>query len=59
MIKKDRRIDGKGRIRTQIRVVEAYRPGLGKPPNQMTIKDFGYLEEQTDTEVYLRQNHKL
>ena len=53
MIKKDKRIDAKGRTRTQIRVVESYRPGGGKKAKQRTIKDFGCLEDQADPKAYM------
>jgi len=53
MIKKDKRIDAKGRTRTQIRVVEGYRAGPGLPTKQRTVKDFGILEDQADPEAYM------
>ena len=53
MIKKDKRIDAKGRVRTQIRVVEGYRLGAGQPPKQRTIRDFGCLEDQADPIAYM------
>jgi transposase len=53
MIKKDRRTTAKGITKTQIRVVEAYRPGPGLPPKQRTIRDFGILEEQEDREAFM------
>jgi len=53
MIKKDKRINAKGRIRTQIRVVEGYRTGAGKGTKHRTIKNFGYLEDQAEPEVYM------
>lgn len=45
-----RRADGT--VRTQIRVMQAYRPYPGHNPKQRTIKDFGYLEDQTDLESF-------
>jgi len=53
MIKKDKRIDAKGRTRTQIRVVEGYRAGAGMPTKQRTVKDFGCLEDQADPAAYM------
>jgi hypothetical protein len=53
MIKKDIRIDAKGRTRTHIRVVEGYRPGRALPPKQRTIKDFGFLEDQVDQAAFM------
>lgn len=53
MIKKDKRVDSKGRTRTQIRVVEGYRPGNGQPTKQRTIRDFGCLEDQTDPDAFM------
>jgi transposase len=53
MIKKDRRIAADGSVRTQIRVVEGYRPGPGLPPKQRTIRDFGCLEDQSDPEFFM------
>jgi transposase len=53
MIKKDTRIDAKGRTRTQIRVVEGYRAGPGLPTKQRTIRDFGCLEDQEDQDSFM------
>ena len=53
MVKKDKRIDSKGRTRTQIRVVEGYRPGAGMPTKHRTIKDFGCLEDQSDQDAFM------
>jgi len=53
MIRKDKRTDASGKIKTQIRVVESYRPGPGMNPKQRTIKDFGYLEEQKDAKAFM------
>ena len=54
MIKKDKRIDAKGRIRTQIRVVEGYRIGAGQGTKHRTIKNFGYIEDQSEPEAYMK-----
>ena len=53
MIKKDKRIDAKGRSRTQIRVVEGYRSGPGLSTKQRTIKDFGCIEDQENPEEFI------
>ena len=53
MIKKDKRVDAKGRTRTQIRVVEGYRRGQGAPTKQRTIKDFGCIEDQENPEEFM------
>ncbi len=54
MIKKDMRTDAKGKTRTQIRVVEGYRPGPGLPTKQRTVRDFGCLEDQADTDAFMQ-----
>lgn len=53
MIKKDKRTTANGTIKTQIRVVEGYRPMPGASPKQRTIRDFGILEEQPDREAFM------
>lgn len=53
MIKTDKRTKKDGTPRTQVRVVEGYRPGPGMPTKQRTIKDFGYLEDQEDPEAFM------
>lgn len=53
MIKKDTRKDAKGRTRTQIRVVEGYRPGPGMSTKQRTIRDFGCLEDQDNPVAFM------
>ncbi len=53
MIKIDKRTKKDGTPRTQIRVVEGYRPGPGMPTKQRTIKDFGYLEDQEDPDAFM------
>jgi len=54
MIKIDKRTNKDGSPRTQVRVVEGYRPGPGMPTKQRTIKNFGYLEDQEDPEAFMR-----
>jgi len=53
MIKIDKRTNKDGAQRTQVRVVEGYRPGPGMPTKQRTIKNFGYLEDQEDPEAFM------
>lgn len=53
MIKIDKRTNADGSPRTQVRVVEGYRPGPGLPTKQRTIRDFGYLEDQDDPEAFM------
>lgn len=53
MIKIDKRTKKDGTPRTQVRVVEGYRPGPGMSTKQRTIKDFGYLEDQEDPLAFM------
>ncbi|HWQ73640.1 MAG TPA: IS1634 family transposase [Desulfitobacteriaceae bacterium] len=53
MVKIDKRTNADGTPRTQVRVVEGYRPGPGMPTKQRTIRDFGYLEDQGDPEAFM------
>ena len=53
MIKIDKRTKKDGTHRTQVRVVEGYRPGPGLPTKQRTIRDFGYLEDQEDSDAFM------
>jgi transposase len=53
MVKIDKRTTAQGKPRTQVRVVEGYRPGPGMPTRQRTIRDFGYLEDQDDPEAFM------
>jgi transposase len=53
MIKLDKRTTAAGKSRTQVRVVEGYRPSPGMPTKQRTIRDFGYLEDQDDPETFM------
>ena len=54
MIRKDKKKYSDGTVKTQIRVVEGYRPGPGLPPKQRTIKSFGYLEDQPNQEKFMK-----
>jgi len=53
VIKIDKRTFVDGTPRTQVRVVEGYRPGPGMPTKQRTIRDFGCLEDQEDPETFM------
>jgi len=53
MIKMDKRVNAYGVLRTQVRVVEGYRPGPGLPTKQRTIRDFGCLEDQEDPTAFM------
>jgi transposase len=54
MIKRERKKQADGSVKTFIRVVEGYRPGPGLPPKQRAIKPFGWLEDQDDPESFMR-----
>ena len=53
MIKRERKKQPNGTIKTFIRVVEGYRPGRGLPPKQRPIQSFGYLEDQEDPVAFM------
>jgi transposase len=53
LIKKDKRTTASGDVKTQIRVVEGYRPEPGARTKQRTIKDFGCLEDQADPVAFM------
>lgn len=53
MIKKDK-VTRKRVVKTHIRVVEGYRDSSGKI-KQRTIKTFGYLEDQSNPEEFLKE----
>lgn len=55
MIKRDKIKMKDGSTKTYIRVTEGYRPAPGKPPKHRTLKSFGYLEDQTDPEAFMRE----
>lgn len=54
MIKKDKHKFKYG-TRTQIRVIEGYRPFPGAPVKHRTIKSFGYLEDQEDPIKFMKE----
>ena len=53
VIKIDKRTYADGTPRTQVRVVEGYRPAPGMSTKQRTIRDFGCLEDQEDPEAFM------
>ena len=53
MIRKDKVIRG-GVLKTHVRVVRGFRPGPGLPPKQVTVKSFGYLEDQADPDAFMK-----
>lgn len=55
MIKKDKIKFADGTYKTQIRVVRSFRPGPGLNPKQETVKSFGYLEDQVNQEVFMKE----
>lgn len=54
MIRKDK-VVRKGVVKTYIRVVQGIRPGPGSHPKQVTVKSFGYLEDQPDQEAFMKE----
>jgi len=48
-----------GKTKTWVCVVEGYRPGPGLSPKQRTIKGFGYLEDQPDSEAFMNEVRKF
>lgn len=43
-----------GSFKTEIRVVKSFRPGPGQNPKQITVKSFGYLEDQTNPISFMK-----
>ena len=41
-----------GTIKTNVRIVEGYRPGPGQSPKQRQIKNFGYAEDYPDQSAF-------
>lgn len=54
MIRKDKHKFADGSFKTQIRVTDGYRDKVTGKPKQTTIKSFGYLEDQTDPEAFMK-----
>mgnify|MGYP003297773808 CR=1 FL=1 len=52
MIKKTKIKFADGTEKTQIRVIKSIRCGEQKKPKQITVKSFGYLEDQTNLEEF-------
>jgi len=47
-----------GTVKTNVRVMISYRPGPHQPPKQKTIKNFGYLEDQSNQEQFWKEVNK-
>ena len=58
-IKKTKHTFADGSIKTQITLVESYRPGKGMNPRTRTIKDYGYLEDQKNPQEFLESLQKI
>lgn len=41
-----------GTVKTNVRIVEGYRPTPGAPPKQRQIKNLGYAEDYEDQEAF-------
>lgn len=54
-IKKTKHQFADGSVKTQIALVESYRPGKGQNPRTRTIRDYGYLESQENPERFLEE----
>ncbi len=54
MIRYDKHVYKNNVIKTQVRVVEGYRDKSGKM-KQRTIKSFGYLEEHSDQDAFIKE----
>lgn len=48
----------KSGIKTQIRIVEAFRPAPGAAPKQRTIESLGYLEDKENPEEFMEKLRK-
>ena len=57
-IRKSKHKHADGSIWTQIQIVEGYRPNKNSTPRQRTIRDCGYLENQSDPEKFLEELKK-
>jgi transposase len=55
MIKKDKHTYADGSVKTQLRVVEGYRPYPGAKTKQRTIRDFGCIEDQPDPDALMKE----
>ena len=53
-IKKNKIKHSDGSVWTQVRTVESYRPAPGSTPKQRVIHDYGYLENQSNPEKFLK-----
>ena len=52
MIKRTKIRFADGTEKTQIRVIKSIRSGIDKKPKQITVRSFGYLEDQTDLKSF-------
>lgn len=55
MIRKDKVKFSDGTFKTQVRVIRSYRPGPKMQPKQVTVKSFGYLEDQLDQKAFMEE----
>ncbi len=55
MINKTKHKFANGTVKTQVRVMQSYRPYPGTSPKQRTIRDFGYAEDHEDQELFWRE----
>jgi len=59
MIRKDKHKFANGSFKTQIRVTEGYRDSKTGKAKQKTIKNFGYLEDQTNSALFMEEVRKF
>ena len=59
MIKRTKITFKDGTEKTQIRVMRSVRTGPEKKPRQITVRSFGYLEDQEDREAFLREVERV
>lgn len=52
-LKLTKHVRADGTTRTQVHIVEGYRPSPGASPKQRIIKNYGYLEDQENPEAFL------
>lgn len=52
-LKLTKHVRADGSIRTQVHIVEGYRPAPGAKPKQRILKYYGYLEDQDNPEAFL------
>lgn len=59
MIRRDKHKFTDGTYKTQIRVIEGYRDSKTSKPKQKTIKSFGYSEDQTYQDLFMKSVEKF